>query len=60
MNLLSNVKWNTISQIFKILIQSINLIYLAKLIPPAEYGLLAIAVVFVNFANLLRDLGTSA
>ncbi|WP_374170979.1 lipopolysaccharide biosynthesis protein [Klebsiella variicola subsp. variicola] len=60
MNLLSNVKWNTISQIFKILIQSINLIYLAKLIPPTEYGLLAIAVVFVNFANLLRDLGTSA
>jgi len=60
MSLLSNAKWNSLSQFFKILVQAVNLIYLAKIIPPAQYGLLAMAVVVINLGILLRDLGTSA
>lgn len=60
MSLVSNAKWNAFSQFFKIAIQIINLVYLAKIIPPGEYGIMAMAVVITNFGILLRDLGTSA
>ncbi|MFB5079715.1 lipopolysaccharide biosynthesis protein [Raoultella sp. C349492] len=60
MTLLSNAKWNMASQFFKMLVQLINIIYLAKIIPPGEYGLMAMALVVVNLGILLRDLGTSA
>ena len=60
MSLISNAKWNAFSQFFKIGIQVINLIYLAKIIPPAEYGLMAMAAVVVSLGILFRDLGTSA
>lgn len=60
MNLLSNAKWNTFSQLFKILVQVINLTYLVKIIAPSEYGIMAMAMVVSNLGFLLRDLGTSA
>lgn len=60
MNLLNNAKWNALSQLFKIGVQLINIVFLAKIIPPAEYGLMAMALVIVNLGNLLRDLGTSS
>lgn len=60
MTLRSNAKWNMFSQIFKILVQVINIVYLAKVIPPGEYGLMAMALVVFNLGVLLRDLGTSA
>jgi len=60
MNLVSNAKWNAFSQIFKIGVQLVNMVFLAKIIPPSEYGLMAMALVIVNLGNLLRDLGTSS
>ncbi|MEN0617392.1 MOP flippase family protein [Klebsiella indica] len=60
MTLLSNAKWNMASQFIKIVVQLINMVYLAKIIPPSEYGLMAMALVVVNLGILLRDLGTSA
>lgn len=60
MNLTSNAKWNSFSQLFKIAVQLLNIIYLTKLVLPSEYGILAIAMVFTNFGILLRDLGTNA
>lgn len=60
MGLLSNAKWNGFSQIFKVSVQLINLVYLSKIIPPSDYGLLALAAVVVNLGILLRDLGTSS
>ncbi|HDC4266254.1 TPA: oligosaccharide flippase family protein, partial [Enterobacter cloacae] len=60
MGLLSNAKWNTCSQLVKIVVQIINIIYLTKIIPPKEYGILAMAMVVFNFGILLRDLGTSS
>lgn len=60
MSLISNAKWNMTSQLFKVAAQAINIVYLATIIPPAEYGLMAMALVVFNFGILLRDLGTSA
>ncbi|MDQ1215017.1 lipopolysaccharide biosynthesis protein [Pantoea anthophila] len=60
MNVLSNAKWNAVSQFLKMLVQAVNLIYLAKIISPAQYGIMAMAVVVINLGTLLRDLGTSA
>ncbi|PLM81305.1 flippase, partial [Klebsiella variicola] len=57
---LKNAQWNMLSQFFKMLVQLINVIYLAKIIPPAEYGIMAMALVIINLGILLRDLGTSA
>ncbi|MGY0204128.1 lipopolysaccharide biosynthesis protein [Acinetobacter soli] len=60
MNLLNNAKWVALSQATKILCQIINLVVLARLIPPAEYGLIAMAGVIVALGFLFRDMGTSA
>ncbi|HHT0552055.1 TPA: MOP flippase family protein [Klebsiella michiganensis] len=60
MGILSNAKWVALSQSIKILVILINLVVLARLIPPADFGLMAMALVVVNLANLIRDFGTSA
>lgn len=60
MGILSNTKWVAVSQLFKIGVQLLNIVVLARLIPPSEYGLMAMALVVTNFATLVRDLGTSA
>lgn len=60
MNIFNNLKWNTFSQIFKIATQLVGIIYLARIIAPSEYGIMAMAGVIINFASLFRDLGTSA
>ncbi|MGK4328823.1 MOP flippase family protein [Lonsdalea quercina] len=60
MGLISNTKWVGFSQGFKIIVQLLNIVVLARMIPPQEYGLMAMALVVVNLATLVRDLGTSA
>ncbi|HEP1062505.1 lipopolysaccharide biosynthesis protein [Klebsiella aerogenes] len=60
MSLLSSAKWNALSQFFKIFIQLINMVYLATIIPPEEYGIMAMAAVVINLGVLLRDLGTAS
>ncbi|EMH4162843.1 lipopolysaccharide biosynthesis protein [Pluralibacter gergoviae] len=60
MNLLSSAKWNALSQFFKIFIQLVNMVYLATIIPPSEYGIMAMAAVIINLGVLLRDLGTAS
>ena len=60
MNLINNVKWVLVSQISKILCQVIVLVLLARLMPPSEYGLIALASIVVALGMLFRDMGTSA
>lgn len=60
MGVLSNTKWNAFSQIFKVIVQLVNIVYLAKIIPPQDYGLLAMAFVVTNFGILIRDLGMNS
>lgn len=52
MSLASNAKWNMSSQFFKMIAQLVNIIYLAKLIPPSEYGIMAMALVVVNLGKV--------
>lgn len=35
-------------------------VYFSRLLSPAEIGIMAMALVVVNFTNIFRDLGTSA
>lgn len=60
MSLFNNARWVAISQVVKIIVQLINIVYLARLIPPSEYGIMAMALVIINFGMLIRDLGTAA
>lgn len=60
MSLINNTKWVALAQITKVLCQIISLVVLARLIPPAEYGLMAMAGVIVALGFLFRDMGTSA
>ncbi|WP_273890488.1 lipopolysaccharide biosynthesis protein [Serratia marcescens] len=60
MGLVSNAKWVAFSQLFKIGVQVLNIVVLARLMPPSEYGLMSMALVVTNFALLVRDLGTAA
>jgi len=55
-----NVKWVALSQFGRTLIHLLALLILARLVSPADYGLMAMATVVTNFAMLIRDLGTSA
>ncbi len=60
MSLLNNTKWVAIAQFVKIFCQILSLVVLARLIPPNEYGVMAMAGVVVALGFLFRDMGTSA
>jgi O-antigen/teichoic acid export membrane protein len=60
MSAVSNARWILLSQATRIGIQMVGLVVLSRLLPPAEYGLMAMASVVINFAYLLRDMGTAA
>jgi PST family polysaccharide transporter len=60
MSAMSNARWLTLAQISRIGLQLVSMLVLARLLPPAEYGVLAMATVAMNFAYLLRDMGTAA
>jgi O-antigen/teichoic acid export membrane protein len=56
----SGILWAGISQGGRVLIQLLGLAVLSRLLPPSDFGLVAIASIFTNFAGLVRDMGTSA
>ncbi|MEC5317846.1 lipopolysaccharide biosynthesis protein [Brenneria populi subsp. brevivirga] len=60
MNLSYNIKWVGFTQVGKLISQLLSMIILARLIPPAEFGVMAMATVVVNFSVMFRDLGTSS
>jgi len=55
-----NIKWVALSQLARIGSQIASVTLLARLLSPADYGLLAIASIFTNFATLFRDFGTGS
>lgn len=58
--LASSVKWSAVSQISRLGAQLLGLTILARLLPSADFGLIAMAVVVTGFAGLFRDFGTAA
>lgn len=60
MSSISNARWILLSQATRTVIQLFSLVVLSRLLTPAEYGLLAMSTVVINFVYLLRDMGTAA
>ncbi|WP_343682941.1 lipopolysaccharide biosynthesis protein [Acinetobacter baylyi] len=60
MSLSYGIKWVGLGQFVKVLTQLVVIFYLTRIIPPEEYGLLAMAAIVMNLANIFNDLGTGA
>jgi O-antigen/teichoic acid export membrane protein len=59
-SLINNAKWTAVSQFSRVGMQLIGMIVLSRLLAPGDFGAMAMALVVINLANLLRDMGTSA
>lgn len=57
---ISGVKWNFASQAGQQATQLATTVILARLLAPAEFGLVAMATVVIGFVGIFKDLGTSA
>ena len=55
----SNARWIALSRAVSIAVQLGGVMWLSRLLSPADYGLVAMALVVTNFATLIRDLGTA-
>ena len=56
----SSFKWAALSQASKLGAQLLSVLVLSRLLPPEDFGLIAMASVSTGFAALFRDLGTTA
>ncbi|HGF4585324.1 TPA: oligosaccharide flippase family protein, partial [Escherichia coli] len=56
MSLISNIKNTSIAQVVKIICQLTAILVFAKLLTPTEFGVVAMATVVINFANIIRDI----
>jgi O-antigen/teichoic acid export membrane protein len=53
-------KWSFASVVGRHVVTLVTTLVLARLLTPADFGLLAMAAVFVGFADLVRDMGTGS
>ncbi|MFO1205666.1 MAG: MOP flippase family protein [Burkholderiales bacterium] len=53
----SNARWIAVSRVVSIGVQLLSLAWLSRLLTPADYGLVAMAMVVTNLATLVRDMG---
>ena len=56
----SGLKWTTVSQVSRLGAQLLGVLILARLLPPSDFGLVALAAVVTGFASLFRNFGTAA
>jgi PST family polysaccharide transporter len=57
-SLLNSARWVGISQASKIGFQLISMVVLARILPPSDYGVMAMASVVTALAGMLREMGT--
>lgn len=55
----SNVRWVMLAQAGRVGLQMVTLLLLARLLPPADFGLAALVVAVSGFVLIWRDLGTA-
>ena len=55
----SNARWLAVSRVISVGVQLLSLTWLSRLLMPQDYGLVAMAMVVTNLANLVRDMGMS-
>jgi len=56
----SGIKWSTVSQIGRQVMQFATTAILGRLLSPDDFGLLGMATIVIGFVGLFKDLGTSA
>jgi O-antigen/teichoic acid export membrane protein len=54
---LSGFAWMTTTKLIVQVFSWIGTIYVARLLSPSDYGLMAVAGIFINFATMIVDLG---
>lgn len=59
-NIVDGLKWSTISQIIRLILQYTTTIILVNLISPNDFGLMAMAVIVIGFLEIFKDLGLSS
>lgn len=57
---IKGISWSSVSQFGRQGIQYITTLILAALLQPADFGLMALALIFIGFLALFRDMGMSA
>lgn len=57
---ITSIKWASLAQFSRQVLQLLTAVILARLLPAADFGLVSMATVLVVFVNLFNDLGTSA
>jgi len=55
----SGIRWTSLSAISTVSIESIRLVVLARFLSPADFGLMAMAMVVIGLAEAYTDLGIS-
>lgn len=55
----SNARWIAVSRVISVGVHLVGVLWLPRLLAPSDYGLVAMALVVINFANLVRDMGTT-
>jgi O-antigen/teichoic acid export membrane protein len=60
MTAVSNARWVALGQVVRVALQLIGVAILSRILAPRDFGLVAMALVVANFANLVRDLGTGS
>lgn len=56
----SGIKWSSVSQFSRQVFQFVTTLILVSLLSPADFGLMAMALILINFLEIFKDLGTSA
>jgi len=56
----SSARWIGLSRALQLAVQIGGLLVLARLLPPADFGLLAMAGAITTFAGVVRDMGTGS
>jgi len=60
MDIVNNARWAAISQLSRVGMQFAGMMLLSRLLAPGDFGVMAMALVAINLAYLLRDMGTAA
>ncbi len=56
----SGVRWSSVAQIVRQIMQFLTTAVLARLLSPSDFGLVGMATVITGFISIFNDLGTSA
>lgn len=54
---ISGVRWSGVSQVTRLALRTATIVVLARLLAPADFGIMSMAVVVTGFVDLFKELG---